>query len=233
MAGKDPLTLGGFCDRAREWTSLRVDGELSPLEEELLERHLEFCDDCRAFEDDVRWATDVLRLTPQERPARRLTLPAPAGAGQPPPPDCGRCRRRARARRPRRRRRRPTVLAGAAERPHRGQPPLQRGEGAPRPAAHAAADAGSGARAAVEPARRRHLARAEGRRRPSDTLLVAAKAVLSRDHPGDPWPLRRTSARSWRSGASSSTPSSTASSRASTTPFASRSPSRKAALRST
>ncbi len=75
MAGKDPLTLGGFCDRAREWTSLRVDGELSPLEEELLERHLEFCDDCRAFEDDVRWATDVLRLTPQERPARRLTLP--------------------------------------------------------------------------------------------------------------------------------------------------------------
>jgi predicted anti-sigma-YlaC factor YlaD len=76
MAGKDPLTLGGLCDRAREWASLRLDGELSPLEEELLERHLELCDDCRAFEDDVRWATDVLRLTPQERPLRRLELPA-------------------------------------------------------------------------------------------------------------------------------------------------------------
>jgi ferric-dicitrate binding protein FerR (iron transport regulator) len=76
MAGKDPLILGGLCDRAREWASLRLDGELSPLEEELLERHLEVCDDCRAFEDDVRWATDVLRLTPQERPSRRLELPA-------------------------------------------------------------------------------------------------------------------------------------------------------------
>ena len=76
MAGKDPLILGGLCDRAREWASLRLDSELSPLEEELLERHLDACGDCRAFEDDVRWATDVLRLTPQERPSRRLTLPA-------------------------------------------------------------------------------------------------------------------------------------------------------------
>ena len=76
MAVEDPLILGGLCDRAREWASLRLDGELSPLEEELLERHLDACGDCRAFEDDVRWATDVLRLTPQERPSRRLTLPA-------------------------------------------------------------------------------------------------------------------------------------------------------------
>jgi hypothetical protein len=81
MAGKDPLFLGSLCDRAREWASLRVDGELSPLEEELLERHLEACDDCRVFEDDVRWATDVLRLTPQERPSRRLTLPARTHSG--------------------------------------------------------------------------------------------------------------------------------------------------------
>jgi ferric-dicitrate binding protein FerR (iron transport regulator) len=76
MAGKDPLILGGLCDRAREWASLRLDSELSPLEEELLERHLELCDECRAFEVDVRWATDVLRLTPQQRPARRLTIRA-------------------------------------------------------------------------------------------------------------------------------------------------------------
>ncbi|MGH3041479.1 MAG: zf-HC2 domain-containing protein, partial [Gaiellaceae bacterium] len=66
-----------MCERAREWTSLRLDGELSPLEEELLERHLETCAECWVFEYDVRWATDVLRLTPQERPSRRVTLPAP------------------------------------------------------------------------------------------------------------------------------------------------------------
>ena len=75
MAGKDPLIQGGICDRAREWTSLRLDGELSPLEDECCERHLEVCDECRAFEYDVRWATDVLRLTPQERPSQRLRVP--------------------------------------------------------------------------------------------------------------------------------------------------------------
>ena len=78
MAGKDPLFQGGLCDRARHWTSLRLDDELSPLETELLDRHLEVCDACRLFAEDVRWATDVLRLTPQERPSRRITLPAPA-----------------------------------------------------------------------------------------------------------------------------------------------------------
>jgi ferric-dicitrate binding protein FerR (iron transport regulator) len=78
MAGKDPLFKSGLCDRAREWASLRLDDELSPLEDELLERHLEACADCRAFEADVRWATDVVRLTPQERPSRRVTLPASA-----------------------------------------------------------------------------------------------------------------------------------------------------------
>jgi len=76
MAGRDPLMVGGFCDCAREWASLRLDDEISPLEDELLERHLEACEDCRAFEEDVRWATDVLRLAPVERPARRVTIPA-------------------------------------------------------------------------------------------------------------------------------------------------------------
>jgi ferric-dicitrate binding protein FerR (iron transport regulator) len=75
MAGRNPLTEGGVCLRAREWASLRLDGELSPLEEELLERHLEVCEDCRAFDGDVRWATDVLRLTIAERPSRRVSIP--------------------------------------------------------------------------------------------------------------------------------------------------------------
>jgi Putative zinc-finger len=75
MAGKDPLVSGGICDRAREWASLRLDDELSPLEGELLDRHLEVCHACRMFEDDMRWAADVIRLTPQERPVRRVTPP--------------------------------------------------------------------------------------------------------------------------------------------------------------
>jgi predicted anti-sigma-YlaC factor YlaD len=75
MAGNDLLLPEGPCKRAREWVSLRVDGELSPLEGELLARHLAGCEGCRAYEADVRWATDVIRLTPQERPSRRVSVP--------------------------------------------------------------------------------------------------------------------------------------------------------------
>jgi hypothetical protein len=75
MAGRDPLSESGGCVRTREWVSLRLDDELSALEEELLERHLAVCDACRAFEKDVRWVSDVVRLTPQERPSRRVVLP--------------------------------------------------------------------------------------------------------------------------------------------------------------
>jgi ferric-dicitrate binding protein FerR (iron transport regulator) len=83
MAGRDPLIERSVCDRACEWASLRLDDQLSPLEEELLERHLTACDECRAFEDDVRWATDVMRLTPAERPSRRVTMPAPSVRSRP------------------------------------------------------------------------------------------------------------------------------------------------------
>jgi anti-sigma factor RsiW len=82
MAGKDPLIQSGLCERAREWTSLRLDGELSPLEEELLVRHLETCQECRTFESNVRWATDVMRLTAAERPSQRVTIPARPAAGR-------------------------------------------------------------------------------------------------------------------------------------------------------
>jgi hypothetical protein len=54
---------------------LRLDDELSRLEEELLERHLATCHDCSEFEKDVRWATDVVRLTASERSTRRVTVP--------------------------------------------------------------------------------------------------------------------------------------------------------------
>ena len=76
MAGRNLLFEGSTCSRGREWASLRLDGELSLLEEEFLERHLGTCDYCRQFEDDVRWATEVIRLTASERPTRRATVPA-------------------------------------------------------------------------------------------------------------------------------------------------------------
>lgn len=74
MAGNDPLSLGGVCERAREWASLRLDGELSLLEDELLERHLEVCEACDAFEAGVRSTTTLLRTAPVEVPTRPLVV---------------------------------------------------------------------------------------------------------------------------------------------------------------
>ena len=58
MAGRDPLLQGGTCDRAREWVSRRLDGELLPLEAELptgtSRRALTV-----ACSKTTRWATDV------------------------------------------------------------------------------------------------------------------------------------------------------------------------------
>jgi anti-sigma factor RsiW len=60
------------CGRAREWISLRVDGELSELERLLLRRHLGRCPECREFAENVRAATALVRATPVERPSRSL-----------------------------------------------------------------------------------------------------------------------------------------------------------------
>src|SRR3954451_17840385 len=72
---------GQLWERARQSASLRVDGELSELEETLLDAHLGRCADCRAFAVDTVWIVDALRATPVERleapvpivPARRST----------------------------------------------------------------------------------------------------------------------------------------------------------------
>jgi len=71
MAG-EPLDLHRSCARAREWASLRTDGELSELERLLLRRHLSRCEGCRVFVDVVAVTTEVLRATPFERPSRAL-----------------------------------------------------------------------------------------------------------------------------------------------------------------
>ena len=63
------------CDRAREWISLALDGELSRFEEALLERHLGGCGPCRVFSEETAGFTHALRTAPLERLERRVALP--------------------------------------------------------------------------------------------------------------------------------------------------------------
>jgi predicted anti-sigma-YlaC factor YlaD len=58
---------GHLCERARFWTSLRLDGELSELEGALLDAHLARCAECRAVADGFDGATLALRSAPLER----------------------------------------------------------------------------------------------------------------------------------------------------------------------
>ena len=55
------------CDRAREWVSLRLDDEISELEDALLEAHLHRCGACREYEATVRGAVLAVRARPLER----------------------------------------------------------------------------------------------------------------------------------------------------------------------
>ena len=54
------------CDRARAWVSLRLDGEISEIEDALLEAHLRRCTSCREFEESVRGTVFALRAQPLE-----------------------------------------------------------------------------------------------------------------------------------------------------------------------
>jgi predicted anti-sigma-YlaC factor YlaD len=68
------------CDRATQWLSLELDGELSQLEEAALERHLDGCARCRAVSDDVRAFTAMLREAPLVELERPLVALAPRRA---------------------------------------------------------------------------------------------------------------------------------------------------------
>ena len=56
------------CETSREWTSLRLDGELSELEEAMLRRHVAGCADCEAFVAAAEAFTARLRGAPLESP---------------------------------------------------------------------------------------------------------------------------------------------------------------------
>jgi len=56
----------GKCDRARQWASLELDGELSGFERALLENHVAGCPSCAAFRAEIGGVTTALRAAPYE-----------------------------------------------------------------------------------------------------------------------------------------------------------------------
>jgi len=68
------------CDRATQWLSLELDGELSQLEQSALARHLDGCARCRVLSEDVRTFTAMLRDAPLVELERPIVVPAPGRA---------------------------------------------------------------------------------------------------------------------------------------------------------
>jgi anti-sigma factor RsiW len=65
-----------ICDRAREYSSRSLDGELSDFERALLETHLERCDACQAYAVELAEIVTRLRLTPFEALPHPVSLPS-------------------------------------------------------------------------------------------------------------------------------------------------------------
>jgi anti-sigma factor RsiW len=63
------------CDRAREYISLAVDGELAEVERVRLDAHTASCAECRAYAAEVEAVTDELRSSEPEQPAFPVVLP--------------------------------------------------------------------------------------------------------------------------------------------------------------
>ncbi len=76
--------MSGECERARQWASTEVDGELSSFEGVLLHAHLDACASCSEF------SSTIAGLTKSLREARLEQLETPIAIGRP--------RRRARLR---------------------------------------------------------------------------------------------------------------------------------------
>jgi len=82
--------MSADCERARQWSSIELDGELSTFERVLLRAHLAHCASCRGFREQTSGLTLALRAAPLEqleqpvqigRMRRRLRLRvAPAAA---------------------------------------------------------------------------------------------------------------------------------------------------------
>jgi predicted anti-sigma-YlaC factor YlaD len=68
------------CERAEQWISLDLDGELGRLEQAALARHLRRCDRCRASSFEIGGFTSMLREAEPIEPARAIAVPTPAWA---------------------------------------------------------------------------------------------------------------------------------------------------------
>jgi anti-sigma factor RsiW len=75
MAGAQFPLENRRCERARQWSSLRLDGELSELEAALLEKHLEACSSCVSFAQRLTATALSLRTAPSEAPRIRFEIP--------------------------------------------------------------------------------------------------------------------------------------------------------------
>jgi len=67
--------LPEVCHRTRQHVSLRLDTELSELEEALVAAHFRKCAACRAFAVDLQALTETLRAAPLAEPSVRFQLP--------------------------------------------------------------------------------------------------------------------------------------------------------------
>ena len=66
----------GSCERASQWISLQLDGELSQIEQAALGRHLTDCARCRAVSRDVAAFTWAIRDSPLIELDRPVVLAA-------------------------------------------------------------------------------------------------------------------------------------------------------------
>lgn len=64
------------CDRAREYSSRSLDGELSDFERALLDTHLERCEACRAYSIELAEIVTRLRAAPLEPLSHPISLPS-------------------------------------------------------------------------------------------------------------------------------------------------------------
>jgi anti-sigma factor RsiW len=56
-----------FCERASEFVSLELDGELSLFERAILRRHLQRCERCAAYSHQITAMTEMVRTAPVEQ----------------------------------------------------------------------------------------------------------------------------------------------------------------------
>ena len=68
------------CERAAQWISLELDGELGRLDEAALARHIRRCDRCQSSSLEIGAFTGLLREEPPVAPSRAVVVVTPAWA---------------------------------------------------------------------------------------------------------------------------------------------------------